>query len=43
MLLAFFVAGITAICVLEGISEMIQMFPAPNAFVEYVNAFVDPN
>jgi amino acid transporter len=25
----------------EGVSEFIQLFPAPNAIVEYVRAFVD--
>ncbi len=41
MLLAFGVVGIVAICVMECISEMIQMFPAPNAMMEFVRAFVD--
>lgn len=40
-LLAFAVVGIVAICVMEGISEMIQMFPTPNALMEFVRAFVD--
>ena len=26
---------------MEGISEFVQLFPAPNAVVEYVKAFVD--
>ena len=42
-LLAFAVVGLVAICVMEGISEMIQMFPAPNAIMEFVRAFVDPD
>lgn len=41
MLLAFALVAITTICVMEPISKMIQMFPAPNAYVEYVKAFVD--
>ncbi|KAK3175307.1 hypothetical protein OEA41_002554 [Lepraria neglecta] len=28
---------------MEGISEMIQMFPTPNALMEFVRAFVDPD
>ena len=40
-LLAFAIVGIVAICVMEGISEMIQMFPTPNALMEFVRAFVD--
>ena len=42
-LLAFAVVGVVAICVMEGISEMIQMFPTPNALMEFVRAFVDPD
>lgn len=42
-LLAFGVIGLVAICAMEGTSELIQMFPAPNAIVEYVRAFVDPD
>lgn len=40
-LLAFAIVGIVAICVMEGISEMLQMFPTPNALMEFVRAFVD--
>lgn len=40
-LLAFAIVGATAICVMEGISEMIQMFPTPNAIMEFVRVFVD--
>ena len=40
-ILAFAIVGLVAICVMEGISEMIQMFPAPNAIMEFVRAFVD--
>ena len=42
-MLAFVIIGIVAICVMEGISEMIQCFPAPNPFMEYTRAFVDPD
>lgn len=42
-LLAYVVISIVAICVLEGVSEMIQIFPAPNAIMEYIRAFVDPD
>ena len=42
-LLAFVFVGAVAICVMEGISEMIQMFPTPNALMEFVRAFVDPD
>ena len=42
-LLAFVIIGIISICVLEGVSEMVQMFPAPNAIMEYIRAFVDPD
>ncbi|CAN9417229.1 unnamed protein product [Alternaria alternata] len=34
-------AGVIAICAAEGLSELTQLFPAPNAIVEYVRAFVD--
>lgn len=42
-LLAFAIVGVVAICVVEGVSEMIQMFPTPNATMEFVRAFVDPD
>ena len=42
-LLGFAVIGVTAICVMEGISEMTQMFPTPNALMEFVRVFVDPD
>jgi yeast amino acid transporter len=41
MLLAYAIIGIISISVMKGVSEMIQLFPAPNAVVEYVKAFVD--
>lgn len=40
-LLAFAIVGIVAICVMECVSELIQMFPTPNAIVEFVRIFVD--
>lgn len=40
-LLAFAIVGVTAICATDGISEMIQMFPTPNAIMEFVRVFVD--
>ncbi|KAF1846862.1 uncharacterized protein K460DRAFT_362993 [Cucurbitaria berberidis CBS 394.84] len=33
--------GVIAICVAESLSELTQLFPAPNAIVEYVRAFID--
>jgi amino acid permease len=33
--------GIIGICVVESLSELTQLFPAPNAIVEYVRAFID--
>ncbi|ERF68742.1 hypothetical protein EPUS_07229 [Endocarpon pusillum Z07020] len=41
MLCAYCIVGLIAIAVMEGVSEMVQLFPAPNAIVEYVKAFVD--
>ena len=43
VLCAFVIVGLIAICVFECLSELIQMFPAPNALLEYVRAFVDPD
>lgn len=40
-LLAFLAVGIVVICVMECVSELIQMFPTPNAIVEFVRCFVD--
>ena len=42
-LLAFGIVGVVAIFIVEGVSEMIQMFPTPNAIMEFVRAFVDPD
>ena len=40
-LIALFIVALIAICVMEGLSELVQLFPAPNAIVEYIKAFVD--
>jgi yeast amino acid transporter len=40
-LLAFTLVGAIAIAVMEGICEMILLWPIPNAMVEFVKAFVD--
>ncbi|MCJ1396786.1 hypothetical protein MMC18_009678, partial [Xylographa bjoerkii] len=40
-LLSLFIMGAIAIATMEGLSEMVQLFPAPNAIVEYIGAFVD--
>jgi amino acid transporter len=42
-LTAFIVVGVVAICVMEGICEMINLWPMPNAMVEFVKTFVDPD
>ncbi|KAF8848234.1 amino acid transporter [Acephala macrosclerotiorum] len=41
LILSVVVIGLIAIFVSEGISELSQKFPAPNAIVEYVKTFVD--
>jgi len=38
---AFFVVGLIAFFVMEGICEMIVLWPIPNAMVEFVRTFVD--
>jgi yeast amino acid transporter len=38
---SFTIVGIIAISVMECVSEMVQLFPTPNAMVEYVKVFVD--
>lgn len=40
-LLALFVISMITICVMEGISELVQLYPCPNAIVAYIGAFVD--
>ena len=41
MLVTMGIMGLVAICVMEGVSELTQLFPTPNAVVQYVRAFVD--
>lgn len=41
VLIAFAVVGIITIFVMEGICEMIVLWPIPNAMMEFVAAFVD--
>lgn len=40
-MIGFFVVGVVAVCVMEGICEMIMLWPIPNAMVEFVRTFVD--
>jgi len=40
-LLAIIVNGVMAISVMECVSEFTQLFPAPNAIVDIIAAFVD--
>jgi yeast amino acid transporter len=42
-LVSYAFMGVVAIAVMECVSEMVQLFPVPNAMVEYVNAFLDPD
>jgi yeast amino acid transporter len=42
-LIAFLVVGIVAVCVMEGICEMINLWPISNAMIEFVRVFVDPD
>ncbi|KAJ9637660.1 hypothetical protein H2199_007150 [Coniosporium tulheliwenetii] len=41
MIVAMIFMGLVTIAMSEGVSEFTQMFPAPNAIVEYVRTFVD--
>ena len=41
MIVAVVVMGIITVAMSEGVSELTQIFPAPNAIVEYVKTFVD--
>jgi amino acid transporter len=41
LLASITVVGATAVCVMEGLSEMVVLWPVSNAMVEYVKAFVD--
>jgi yeast amino acid transporter len=40
-MIAVFVVGIIVIAVMEGICELINIWPIPNAMVEFVRSFVD--
>ena len=40
-LLAFISVGLVAITAMEGVCEMIVLWPIPNPMVEFVRAFVD--
>jgi amino acid transporter len=42
-LIAFLVVGFVAVCVMEGICEMINLWPISNAMIEFVRVFVDPD
>lgn len=41
VLIAFLVAGIAAIASMDGLAEMIGLWPIANAKVEFMKAFVD--
>lgn len=41
LLVAWAYVAITSICVMEGLAEMIVLWPVSNAMVEYVRVFVD--
>jgi yeast amino acid transporter len=43
VLIAFGVVGLVAIFVMEGVCEMIVLWPISNAMIEFVRAFVDPD
>jgi amino acid permease len=40
-LLGLLLMGILAICVMEGLSEFVQLMAVPNALFELIRAFVD--
>lgn len=40
-MIAVFVVGVIVIAVMEGICEFINIWPIPNAMVEFVRSFVD--
>ena len=42
-LIAFVAVGLVAVCVMEGVCEMINLWPISNAMIEFVRAFVDPD
>ena len=41
LLTAIAYVAITAICLMEGLSEMVVLWPVSNAMVEFVRVFVD--
>ena len=41
VLFALMVVALVATCTMECISEMVQLFPVPNALMSYVACFVD--
>lgn len=41
LLVAVVIVGVVAIAFMEGLSEMIQVFPTANPIVDYVEEFVD--
>ncbi len=41
VLTTFAAVGLVAIFVMEGLSEMIELWPVSNAMMEFVKAFVD--
>ena len=43
VLTAFAAVGLVAIAIMEGLSEMIELWPVSNAMMEFVKHFVDPD
>ena len=41
VLLAFAVLGLVTICSMEGLSEMIELWPVSNAMMEFTKTFID--
>ena len=41
LLVAWAYVALTSICVMEGLAELIVLWPVSNAMVEYVRVFVD--
>ena len=41
LLVSLLVIGLVIVATTEGLSELTQLFPAPNAVMEYVSAFID--
>lgn len=41
LILAVLILGVVAVCAMEGLSEMTQIFPTVNPLVELVHHFVD--